>query len=136
MRHDTKIGIIVRDDLLAWQKLNVTAFLAAGIAAAAPECIGVPYEDGSGNGYLSLFAQPVFVYEASGEPLQRTRARALSRDVAVAIYTEDMFVTDNDVDNRAVVKSVAADDLNIVGLALRADARSFDKIVNGLKLHK
>jgi hypothetical protein len=135
MRHDTKVGIIVRDDLLAWQKLNVTAFLAAGIAAAAPECIGVPYEDGSGNGYLSLFAQPVFVYAASGELLQRTRARALSRDVAMAIYTEDMFVTNNDVDNRAVVKAVAADDLNIVGLALRADARSFDKIVNGLKLH-
>ena len=35
----------------------------------------------------------------------------------------------------AVVKAVAADDLNIVGLALRADARSFDTIVNGLKLH-
>jgi hypothetical protein len=135
IRHDTKIGIIVRDDLLAWQKLNVTAFLASGIAASAPDCIGEPYQDGSANTYLSLFAQPVFVYAASTELLQRTRARALSREVPMAIYTEDMFVTNNDVDNRAVVKAVPANDMNIVGLALRADARSFDKIVNGLKLH-
>jgi hypothetical protein len=34
-----------------------------------------------------------------------------------------------------VVKAVAAEDLDIVGIALRADAKTFDKIVNGLKLH-
>ena len=133
--HPTKIGIIVKEDLLAWQKLNVTAFLASGIAASAPECIGAPYEDGSGNSYLSIFGQPVFVFAASGEHLQRTRARALSRDVPMAIYTKGMFVTNNDADNRAVVKAVAADNLEIVGLAFRAEAKTFDKIVNGLKLH-
>jgi hypothetical protein len=133
--NSTKIGIVIRDDLLAWQALNVTAFLASGIAAAAPECIGEPYEDGSGNAYLAIFGQPVFVYAASAEHLQRTRARALSRDVPMAIYTKDMFVTNNDVDNRAVVKAVAADNLDIVGLAFRADAKTFDKVVNGLKFH-
>jgi hypothetical protein len=92
MNHGTKIGIIVRDDLLAWQKLNVAAFLASGVAAATPECIGIPYEDGSGNKYLPIFGQPVFVYAASAEHLQRTRGRALSREVPMAIYTKDMFV--------------------------------------------
>ena len=134
MNHGTKIGIVVRDDLLAWQKLNVTAFLAFGVAAA-PECIGDPYEDGSGNGYLPLFAQPVFIYAASAEHLLRTRLCAKSREVPMAIYTRDMFVTNNDVDNRAVVKAVAADDLDIVGLAFRADAKAFDKIVSCLRLH-
>jgi hypothetical protein len=135
MNHATKIGIIVRDDLLVWQKLNVTAFLVAGIAAAAPESIGDQYEDGSNNKYLPILGQPVVVYAASAEYLQRTRARALSREVPMAIYTRDMFVTNNDIDNRAVVKAVAAEDLDIVGIALRADAKTFDKIVNGLKLH-
>ena len=105
MRHDTKIGIIIRDDLLAWQELNVTAFLASGIAAANPECIGEPYEDGSGNTYLSIFNQPVFVYAASKEHLQRTRTRAHGRGVAMSIYAEGMFATNNDADNRAVVKN-------------------------------
>ncbi|HZM63577.1 MAG TPA: DUF2000 domain-containing protein [Candidatus Saccharimonadales bacterium] len=133
--HDTKIGVIIRDDLETWQKLNVTAFLSAGIAASASETIGEQYEDGSANRYLPIFAQPVLVFTASAEHLQRTRTRALSREVPLAIYTKEMFTTYNDKDNRAAVKAVPADDLDIVGLALRADRKTFDKIVNGLKLH-
>ena len=133
--HNTKIGVIVRDNLEAWQKLNVTAFLIAGIAAASPEIIGEQYVDGSGNIYLPILGQPVFVYAASSEHLQRTRSRALGRGVPLAIYTMGMFATNNDKDNRAVVKVVEADKLEIVGLALRTDRKNFDKIVNGLKLH-
>ncbi len=133
--HETKIGVIVRDNLETWQKLNVTAFLTAGVAANAAESIGEQYEDGSSNTYLPIFAQPVFVYSATAEHLQRTRTRALSRDVHMAIYTRDMFATSNDTDNRAVVKAVAADELDIVGLAFRCDRKDFDKIINGLKLH-
>ena len=133
--HDTKICVVIRDDLETWQKLNVTAFLSAGVAANAPESIGQEYEDGSGNTYLPIFAQPVFVFAASAEHLQRTRTRALSREVPLAIYTKDMFTTNNDADNRAVVKAVEADNLDIVGLAFRAERKTFDKIINGLKLH-
>ena len=67
--------------------------------------------------------------------MQRTRSRAQSRAVPLAIYTMGMFATNNDKDNRAVVKVVEADKLEIVGLALRADRKNFDKIINGLKLH-
>ncbi len=133
--HDTKIGVVVKDNLATWQKLNVTAFLSAGVAATNQDAIGKPYEDGSSNKYLPLFAQPVFVFAASAEHLQRTRSRALSRDVPTAIYTNDMFATNNDPDNRAVVRAVAADSLDIVGLAFRADRKTFDKIISGLKLH-
>ena len=44
MQFDTKIAIVIRSDLEAWQKLNVAAFLASGIAAAYPNCIGEAYE--------------------------------------------------------------------------------------------
>ena len=37
MIFDTKVAMIIRTDLAAWQKLNVAAFLASGIAAAYPE---------------------------------------------------------------------------------------------------
>jgi hypothetical protein len=40
MQFDTKIAVVIRADLEAWQKLNVACFLAGGIAAAFPECIG------------------------------------------------------------------------------------------------
>ena len=42
---DTKIAIIIRDDLATWQKLNVTAFLMSGITGANPGIVGKTYED-------------------------------------------------------------------------------------------
>jgi hypothetical protein len=54
MQFDTKIAVVIRTDLEAWQKLNVAAFITGGIAAAFPECIGEPYQDGSGTRYLRL----------------------------------------------------------------------------------
>ncbi len=133
MKFDTKIAIIIRSDLESWQKVNVTAFLSSGIAASYPESIGQPYEDGSGTTYTPLFAQPVLVYGADSAGLTRALDRALSRDVAPAIYTKEMFVTTNDVDNRAVVKAVARTDLDLVGMAIRAERKTVDKIVDKLK---
>ena len=31
---DTKIAIVVREDLAVWQKLNVTAFLTSGVVGS------------------------------------------------------------------------------------------------------
>ena len=42
---DTKIAIIIRDDLATWQKLNVTAFLMSGITGANPGIVGKTYQD-------------------------------------------------------------------------------------------
>ena len=135
MQFDTKIAVVVRSDLEPWQKLNVASFLCGGIAAAFPECIGAPYEDGSGTRYLSLIGQPILIYGADGPALSRALERALARDVTPAVYTEDMFKTTHDEANRAAVKAVARADLNLVGIAMRAERKVIDKIVDGLKFH-
>ena len=54
IRFDTKIAVLLREDLQAWQALNVCAFLMSGVAAGNPETIGEPYEDADGNRYLSI----------------------------------------------------------------------------------
>ena len=135
MQFDTTIAVVIRTDLEAWQKLNVASFLAGGIAAAFPECIGDPYEDGSGTKYLPLIGQPILIYGADRAALSRALERALTRNVTPALYTEDMFRTTHDAANRDVVKAVTRSDLNLVGLALRAERRVIDKIVDGLKFH-
>jgi hypothetical protein len=135
MQFDTKIAIVVRTDLEVWQKLNVASFLAGGIAAAFPECIGKPYEDGSSTKYLSLIGQPILIYGADRPALSRALERALARGVTPALYTEDMFKTTHDAANREVVKTVARADLNLVGIAMRAERKVIDKIVDGLKFH-
>ena len=135
MQFDTKIAVIVRTDLEPWQKLNVASFLSGGIAAAFPGCIGEAYEDGSGTKYLSLIGQPILIYGADRTALSRALERALARNVTPAVYTEDMFRTTHDEADRAAVKRVLRAELNLVGLAFRAERKVIDKIVDGLKFH-
>src|SRR6201988_4733577 len=135
MQFDTKIAVVIRTDLEAWQKLNVASFLTSGIAAKFPECIGEPYEDGSGTKYLSLIGQPILIYGADGPALSRALERALARNLKPALYSEDMFKTPHDAATPEVVKAVARADLNLVGVAMRAERKVIDKIVDGLKFH-
>jgi len=135
MQFDTKIAVVIRTDLEQWQKLNVAAFLAGGIAAAFPECVGEPYEDDSGTQYLPLIGQPILIYGADRAALTRALERALARGVRPAVYTEDMFKTTHDAANRAAVKAVTRADLNLVGLAMRAERKVIDKVVDGLRFH-
>src|SRR5438309_7344930 len=102
MQFDTKIAIVIRTDLEAWQKLNVASFLAGGIAASFPECIGDNYADGSGTQYLPLIGQPILIYGADRPALSRALERALARSVTPAIYTAEMFRTTHDAANREV----------------------------------
>jgi hypothetical protein len=135
MRFDTKIAIVVRTDLAAWQKLNVTAFLASAVAAGVPAIIGEDYVDGSGHTYLPMYRQPVLIYAADGPRLGLVRARALERDLPTAIYIDEMFKTGNDQDNRAAVRAASPDEMNLAGLALYGPKNAVDKILKGLPLH-
>jgi hypothetical protein len=133
---DTKVAVVVRDDLATWQRLNVTAFLISGVTAeAGPGAIGQDYLDADGRRYLPLLVQPVLVFEANGAKLRTVRERAERRGVMLAIYTNEMFATGNDDDNRAAVRAVVTDDLDIVGVALRAPHRDADAVLRGLDRH-
>lgn len=136
MKFDTKIAVVVREDLETWQKLNITAFTVSGIAATVEGIIGEPYEDGSDNVYLPMFRQPVMIFAANAEQLQKAYERALNRQIRFSIFTEDLFATGHDLDNRSAVKAVRQEDLKIVGMAMWAGKKSVDKVLDGLRLHR
>jgi hypothetical protein len=133
---DTKIAIVVREDLAVWQKLNMTAFLVSGVAGTDADTIGEPYEDASGQRYLPMFRQPVLVFAGSGEQLRRAYDRLRDGGLRFAVFTDDLFATGNDGDNRAAVKAVRSEDLRLAGLALRGDRKAVDKALKGLALHR
>ncbi|MGI5130996.1 DUF2000 family protein [Pseudonocardia sp. CA-107938] len=135
VRFPTKIAVLVRDDLPVWQRLNMTAFLAAGIAHAVPELIGEPYADADGTPYLATFGQPVLVFEATKEQLVTAHRRATDRGLPVAVFTAELFTTGNDRDNRAAVAAVPRDKLDLVGLAVHGPRNGIDKVVKGLPMH-
>jgi hypothetical protein len=135
-RSPTKIVVVLRDDLAPWQRVNATAFMISGIAATAPETAGEPYEDASGKQYNPMFREPVYVYEADASKLRRAFDRADQRGVTVSVFTDQLFATGNDIDNRAAVKAVATADLTLVGFVFRAERKTADKIVDGLSFHR
>lgn len=135
MKFDTKIAVVLRDDLPTWQKLNVTAFIVSGIAGTVERVVGNDYEDGSGNAYLPMFRQPVLVFSGNADQLRAVYEQAMSRALRFAIFTEELFGTNNDVANRAAVKACQREDLKIVGLALREEKKIVDKVTKGLALH-
>lgn len=135
MEFVTKVAVVLRDDLAVWQRVNVAAFLVSGIAGTVDGVVGEPYRDGSGAEYLPMFVQPVLVYQADREALRRAFERAVARDVKPAVYTSELFETDHDEANRAAVAAVPTEDLDLVGIAFRADRKTVDKIVDRLRFH-
>jgi hypothetical protein len=81
VRFDTKIAVVIREDLAAWQKI------------------------------------------------------ARQRGVELAIYTQELFSTSHDEANRAAVADVPEEDLDLVGIAMHADGKVVDRVLDRLRPH-
>lgn len=135
IRFDTKVAVLLRDDLATWQRLNVCAFLISGVASANPDIIGEPYADADDTAYLPMFRQPVLVFQGDAQLLTTAHGRALGRDIPMSIFTADLFATGNDRDNRAAVRGVPRDKLDLVGIALHGPKNAVDKVLKGAVMH-
>jgi hypothetical protein len=133
---DTKVAVVLLEDLPVWQKVNAAAFLVSGIAGGAPELVGEAYVDGSGNRYLPMLRQPILIYAADSAGVRRAYDRAMARDVEqLSVFTRELFSTPHDEANRAAVAAVPAGELDLVGIALRADRKLVDKVLDKLRPH-
>lgn len=135
MEFDTKIAVILKDDLLTWQKLNVTAFLMSGIGGTQ-NIIGKPYIDGDGVNYLPMANQPIMIYSANSEQLKEILKKSFTKEINMTIYTEEIFKTYNDVDNREKVAEYKTDDLNLVGIGMIGKKNHVSRLTKGLSLHE
>jgi hypothetical protein len=136
MTFDTKIAVVLRNDLPSWQKLNVTAFTISGIVGTVDGILGDNYEDASGNVYLPMIKQPVLIFEASEVQIQKAFERALQREVRFTVFTEELFSTSNDIDNRAAIRARKTSQLKVVGMGMRDKKKVIDRVLEGIALHK
>ena len=130
-----KIAVAVREDLATWQKLNLAAFVVSGIGSRHPALIGEPYVDGSGRDELPKFALPVLIYAGDGPAVRRAFLRAVERQLAVSVYTDELFTTGNDIDNRAVIADVETTELSVAGFGVAGDRKQVDKVFDKLRFH-
>ncbi|TDW31845.1 hypothetical protein EV128_108171 [Rhizobium azibense] len=132
---DTKIAIVLRNNLASWQKLNVTAFLMSGIAGQDSAIIGEAYRDRAGNTYNAMSVQPIIVLSADEATISAIHRRVLEREIPSSLFIEEMFATAHDAANRAVFAEYAPEDAKVVGVALRAGRKIVDKITKGATMH-
>ena len=132
---DTKIAVVLRDDLQTWQALNVTAFLSGGLAGENQTIIGEAYRDRMGNNYNALIRQPIIVLSACENTIQKIHQRSLTHGVKSSLYIEEMFSTGHDAANRAVFAEYDPEDAKVVGIALHSDKKIVDKITKGAKMY-
>jgi hypothetical protein len=132
---DTKVALIVRNDLKIWQRLNVVAFLATGIASAAPEAMGDVYVDSNGYNYGNMLGQPILIFEADLAGIQTAHRIALERHITVVPYVFAMFSTGHDEANRQAFLAEDPHHLNLVGMGIRGSKKAVEKATKGLILH-
>lgn len=133
VRFDTRVAVLLREGLLPWQELNVTAFLMSGLVE--PALRGEPYRDADDVEYLPLLGQPVMVFSASGDVLGAIRGKAVERGMRIALYTRDMFSTGHDAANRAVVRAVPTASLDLAGIGLHGPRNAVDRLTKAARLH-
>ena len=59
----------------------------------------------------------------------------MARGLAMSVFTEELFTTDNDRDNLAAVGGVGRDKLCLVGVGLYGPKNAIDMVVKGARLH-
>lgn len=137
MTYSKKIAIVVRGDLLTWQKLNVAAFLSSSVAVAFPETHGKAFTNASSSTYLPFIKHPMMIYKANSQKeLNRCFERAKSRELQIGIYTEPLFATKNEKENHIQIGKYSDEDQTLVGIIIYGDNRKVNKALDGLKFHE
>jgi hypothetical protein len=134
--NDSKIALVIIDDLQPWQKLNVAAFLASAVAIQFPITHGSSFVTASQNTYMPFIKQPVLIYRANDSAeMQRTFKRAKERELHIGIYTRPLFATKNEQQNLQEIFKFTDDEQDLVGIALYGENKKVDKALKDLKLH-
>lgn len=131
-----KLAVVVCDDIEMWQELNVAVFVTSGLSGVVPGLIGEDYIDGSGVRYPPKFGVPCRILTGSRDAVKRAFNRALSRNLTVSVFTQQLFSTRNDAENRAAVAAVPTDELDVVGFAVVGVAKDVDKALDKLRPHQ
>ncbi|WP_422359455.1 DUF2000 family protein [Reichenbachiella sp.] len=136
MNFENKIAIIVKNDLLNWQKLNVASFLASSVAINFPETHGKPFINASQSEYLPFIKQPILIYKADDQPqMDRVFSRAKERNLSIGIYPYSLFSTKNEEQNHLEMSKLTDDCSSLVGIVIYGENKKVNKALDGLMFH-
>ena len=132
---ENKIAIILRNDLLNWQKLNVTSFLASSIAISFPEVHGATFATKNGDEFLPFMNQPVLIYKAEDEnAMRRVFNRAKERNLYMGVYPQSFFATKSAEENHLVMENFNNEEHLLAGIVIYGETKKVYKTLDKLHL--
>ena len=135
MQFDTKIAIVLLDDLPVWQKTNTTAFLVSGFAAADPSLVGEPYVDGSDNAYSRCSGSPSSSTRPT-PPASAVRTSAPWHESSTSShFTRELFATPRDEANPRPSRRSRRRARHRRHRVARASVRTVNKVLDKLRPH-
>ncbi len=137
MEIENKIAIVLKNDLLNWQKLNVASFLASSVAIKFPETHGKEFVNASKSEYLPFIKQPILIYKAEDQAqINSAFSRAKQRELNMGIFTNTLFSTKNEEENHIEIGKLTDEDQTLVGIIIYGENRKVNKALKGLKFHE
>ena len=134
-----KIAVIVRSGLADWQKLNVTDVPGRRDRDhPTGEVMGRALRGRLRTGTATCPCSASRCCASPPTPTNFATVHTAAPSPAAwptAVYTDELFATGNDADNRAAVAAVATAALSLAGLAVVGDRRTVDKALDKLRLH-
>ena len=134
--YDKKVAIVIKEDLMQWQKMNVVSFLASSIAIRFPETHGGSLTTSDQVEFLPFIKHPILIYKAeTKEKLQRAFQRSRERALEIGVYTKQLFDTRSEEENIKQIAAHPANALDLVGIIVYGEKQKVDKAFDGLKFH-
>jgi len=132
---ENKIAIILRNDLMTWQKLNVTSFLASSIAISFPEVHGKAFFTKNGDEFLPFISQPILIYKSDNDnEMKRAFNRAKERGLYIGVYPQSFFATKSAEENHLVMESFNNEEQLLAGIVVYGETKKVYKALDKLHL--
>lgn len=82
-----------------------------------------------------MIKQPILIFGVTPAQIRDVYEQAVSANLELSVYTQELFSTQDDDANRAAVLAVESRHLKLVGLAMRGPKKRMEKVLTGLRLH-
>ncbi len=136
MEFENKIAIIIKNELLNWQKLNIASFLASSVAIKFPKTHGKSFINALKSEYLPFIKQPILIYQADDQAqIDRAFTRARQRELHLGVYTNSLFSTKNEEENHIEKGKLTDENQTLIGIIIYGENKKVNKALNGLKFH-
>lgn len=98
--------------------------------------IRIPYITEDNTKFLPFLNNPILVFKADTQKqLQRAFLRSKDRELAIGIYTKQLFDTRSGEENILEISKHTIDDLDLVDIIVYGESKKIDKALKGLKFH-